>query len=186
MDRGREGEELEIHVTAGIRAAAVAMVLTIVAAPFARAQGRYRVAVGVSGPAKPVVAEFRVCVPAETSDCGSWIVRSADVDDSSVITAPAVITQLQSPNGAYAIAIDGDTVVIRSLVPSARPSHNAIREKSFLPRAIAATMDSRYVFVVLESARDASGVIDLIDLRSMAVIDTLALPVRPTSIAVLR
>jgi hypothetical protein len=173
-------------VTAGVRAAAVAIASTLVAATVAHAQGRYRVVVGAAGPAKPVVAEFRVCVPAETSDCGSWIVRGADVDDSSVITAPGVITQLQSPNGAHAIAIDGDAVVIRSLVTSAHPARNAIREKDFSPRAIAATVDSRYVFVVLESAHAASGVIDLIDLRSMAVIDTLALPVRPTSIAVLR
>jgi hypothetical protein len=173
-------------VTAGVRAIVIAIALTLVAAPASRAQGRYRVAIGVAGEAKPIVAEFRVCVPAETSDCGSWIVRSGSVDDSSVITEPVAIRQLNSPNGADSISIEGDAVVIRSLARGAKPSHVAIRERNFLPRAIAVASDSRYLFVVFESASGESSVIDMIQLTSMAVTDALTIRARATSIGVLR
>jgi hypothetical protein len=173
-------------VTAGIRAIVIAVVLMLAATPALYAQGRYRVAIGVVGEAKPIVAEFRVCVPAETSDCGSWIVRSGGVDDSSVITDPTPTRQLRSPNGADSISIEGDAVVIRSLKRGAKPSHAAVHEKSFLPRAIAVTADSRYLFVMFESASGESGVIDMIELTSMAVTDALPIRARGTSIAVLR
>jgi hypothetical protein len=125
-------------------------------------------------------------VPAETSDCGSWIVRSGSVDDSSVITDPTATRQLRSPNGADSISIEGDAVVIRSLIRGAKPSHVAIREKTFLPRAIAVAPDSRYLFVMFESASGESSVIDMIELTSMAVTDVLAIRARATGIAVLR
>jgi hypothetical protein len=177
---------LEIHVIAGARAAVFAIALMLAAAPALHAQGRYRVAIGVVGQPKPIVAEFRVCVPAETSDCGSWIVRDGSVDDSSVITIPVEIRQLRSPNGADSISIVGDAVVIRSLTPGATPSRNAIREKTFIPRAIAVAPDSRYLFVVFESASGESSVIDMIELKSMAVTDALAVRAHSTGIAILR
>lgn len=171
---------------AGVRAVVIAIALMLAAAPASHAQGRYRVAIGVVGEAKPIVAEFRVCVPAETSDCGSWIVRSSGVDDSSVITDPTVTRQLGSPNGVDSISIEGDAVVIRSLTRGAKPSHVAIREKNFSPRAIAVAPDSRYLFVMFESASGESSVIEMIELTSMAVTDVLAIRARVTSIAVLR
>ena len=173
-------------MTAGVRAIVIAIALTLAAAPASRAPGRYRVAIGVAGEAKPTVAEFRVCVPAETSDCGSWIVRNGSVDDSSVITDPTATTQIRSPNGADSISIEGDAVAIRSLARGAKPSHVAIREKNFLPRAIAVAPDSRYLFVMFESASGESSVIDMIELTSMAVTDALVIRARATGIAVLR
>jgi hypothetical protein len=173
-------------VTAAVRAIAIGIALMFAATSASHAQGRYRVAIVVVDEAQPIVAEFRVCVPAETSDCGSWIVRSRTVDDSSVITDPTATRQLRSPNGADSISIEGDAVVIRSLTRRGKPSHATIREKSFLPRAIAVAPDSRYLFVVFEGASGESSVIDMIELTSMAVTDALAIRARGTSIAVLR
>lgn len=174
-------------MSAGVRAVAIATALALVVAPVARAQGRYRLAIGIAGEPTPlVVAEFRVCVPAETSDCGSWLVRTADADDPSVITPRAAIQQLRSPNGADSVSIEGDAVVIRSLTPGATPARSTIRETARTPRTIAMTPDSRYVFVVFEGARADSSVIDLVELRSMAVIDALAIRGRAAGIAVLR
>jgi hypothetical protein len=166
---------------------AVAIALTTIAfAPVARAQGRYRLAIGVVGKTDPLVAEFRVCVPAETSDCGSWLVRMPTVDDPPVITTPTATQQLRSPSGADSLSIDGDALTIRSLVPRSIPSRNSIREKDFMPRAIAVAPDSRYAFVLFEGVRGESSVIDMIELKSMAVIDTLVIRERPTGIALLR
>jgi len=170
----------------GVRAAAIALALTLIVAPTSHAQGRYRVVIGVAGELEPLVAEFRVCVPAETSDCGSWLVRTANVDDAPVITPPVEIGPLRTPNGADSIFIDGDAVVIRSVVRGAKPARNAIREKGRAPRAIALAPDSRYVFVVFESATSEPSVIDMIELESMAVIDTLVVRGRPAGIAILR
>jgi hypothetical protein len=173
-------------VTAGVRAAAIAIALALVAAPASRAQGRYRVAIGVTGAAKAIVAEFRVCVPAETSDCGSWIVRTPDADDAPVMVVPSAIRELRSPNGADSLSIDGDAVVIRSLVRGAKPARNAIRESTHTPRAVAVAPDSRYAFVLFDGAAGESSVVDMIELRSMAVIDTLIVRDHATGIAVLR
>ena len=165
---------------------AVAVAVAVALAPVARAQGRYRLAIGVVGKTDPLVAEFRVCVPAETSDCGSWLVRMPTVDDPPVITTPTATQQLLSPSGADSLSIDGDALTIRSLVPHSIPSRNSIREKDFMPRAIAVAPDSRYAFVLFEGARGGSSVIDMIELKSMAVIDTLVIRERPTGIALLR
>lgn len=168
------------------RFAAVAIAVTVAVAPAARAQARYRLAIGVVGKTDPLVAEFRVCVPAETSDCGSWLVRTSSVDDSSVISTPSVVRQIQSPNGAVSVSIEGDAVTIRSLVQRATPSRNSIHEKDFTPRAIVVAPDSRYAFVLFEGARGESSMIDMIELKSMAVIDALVIRERPTGIALLR
>jgi hypothetical protein len=181
----RGGFVIEIPVTAPFRVA-LAMALVVAVAPAAGAQGRYRLAIGVVGKTDPLVAEFRVCVPAETSDCGSWLVPTPSVDDPPVITAPTATRQLLSPSGADSLSIDGDAVTIRSLVPRSIPSRNSIREKDFMPRAIAVAPDSRYAFVLFEGARGGSSVIDMIELKSMAVIDTLVIRERPTGIALLR
>jgi hypothetical protein len=185
MDGGGQVAALEVSVTALFRAA-LAIALMIAVVPTAHAQGRYRVAIGVVGKTDPLVGEFRVCVPAETSDCGSWLVRTPSVDDSSVISAPSVVRELQSPNGAVSLSIEGDAVTIRSLVQRASPSRNSIREKNFSPRAIIVAPDSRYAFVLFEGARGESSMIDMIELKSMAVIDALTIRERPTGIALLR
>ena len=171
---------------AAARAAAIAAALLVCTAPALFAQGRYRVAIGITGETKPLVAEFRVCVPAETSDCGSWLVRTPSVDDAPVITPAAETGPLRSPNGADSISLEGDHIAIISLIAGTKPARNALREKDHTPRAIALTPDSRYVFVVFESAAGDSGLIDLIELESMAVIDTLRLRGRPAGIAILR
>lgn len=168
------------------RAAAIAGVLLVCAAPASHAQGRYRIAIGIAGETKPLVAEFRVCVPAETSDCGSWLVRTTTVDDAPVITPVAETGPLRTANGADSISVDGDRIAIKSLVAGTKPARNMLREKDHTPRAIALTPDSRYVFVVFEGATDDSSLIDMIELESMAVIDTLRFRGRPTGIAVLR
>lgn len=173
-------------LSAGVRAVAIATALALVIAPITRAQGRYRLAIGVAGEPTPLVAEFRVCVPAETSDCGSWLVRTADADDPPVSTPRAAIQQLRSPNGADSVSIEGDAVVIRSLTPGATPARSTIRETALMARTIAMTPDSRYVFVVFEGARADSSVIDMVELRSMAVIDALPIRGRAAGIAVLR
>lgn len=172
-------------MTAQVRAL-VAIALTIAGVPAAHAQGRYRLAIGVAGKTAPLVAEFRVCVPAETSDCGSWLVRTPSGDDSSVISAPSAVREVQSADAGVSLSIDGDAVTIRSLVSRATPSRNSIREKDFVPRAIVVAPDSRYAFILFEGARGESGVIDMIELKSMAVVDALTIRERPTAIALLR
>ena len=173
-------------MTAVVRATVVGVALAFVVAPIARAQGRYRVAIGIVDQAKPLVAEFRVCVPAETSDCGSWLISNAGVDDSPVSTHATAITALRSPDGADSISIAGDAVTIRSLSPRSKPMQRPIREPGHMPRAIAITADSRYVFVVFESAGGESSLIDMIELESMAVTDALTIRERPSGIVVLR
>jgi hypothetical protein len=153
--------------------------------PAVHAQGRYRVAIGVVGQSKPLVAEFRVCVPAETSDCGSWLISNAAFDDAPVNTYATAIRELRSPDGADSLSIDGDAVKIRSLTPS-KPTQRAIREKGHMPRAVAITADARYVFVVFEGASGESSLIDMIELESMAVTDALTIRERPSGIVVLR
>lgn len=160
--------------------------LIVFAAAALHAQGRYRVAVGIAGETKPLVAEFRVCVPAETSDCGSWLVPNTNVDDAPVITPVAATGSLRASTRADSISVDGDGIAIKSLVPGTKPARHVLREKDHTPRAIALTPDSRYVFVVFDDAAGVSGLIDLIELESMAVIDTLRVRGRPTGIAVLR
>lgn len=186
MDGAREAAQLEIHVTGAVRAAAIAGALLSFVAAASRAQGRYRVAIGIVGESKPLVAEFRVCVPAETSDCGPWLVRTPSVDDSPVITPVVEVGPLRSLDGRDSISIDGDAIVIRSLVRGATPARNAIRRTALMPSAIALASDSRYVFVAFADANGESGVIDMIELESMAVIDTLPIRGRPAGIAVLR
>jgi len=186
MDGGGKIAPLEIHVTAVARATAVGVALAFIVVPIARAQGRYRVAIGIVDQAKPLVAEFRVCVPAETSDCGSWLISNAGVDDSPVSTHATAITALRSPDGADSISIAGDAVTIRSLSPRSKPTQRPIREPGHMPRAIAITADSRYVFVVFESAGGESSLIDMIELESMAVTDALTIRERPSGIVVLR
>jgi hypothetical protein len=165
-----------------VRAAA----LVAFAATALHAQGRYRVAIGIVGEAKPLVAEFRVCVPAETSDCGSWLVRNTSVDDAPVIRPHAATGPLRASTIADSISIEGDDIAIKSLVAGTKPARNVLREKDHTPRAIALTPDSRYVFVVFDDATGESGLIDLIELESMAVIDTLRVRGRPAGIAILR
>jgi len=186
MDGGGQVAPLEIHVTAVVRATVVGVALAFVVAPIARAQGRYRVAIGIVDQAKPLVAEFRVCVPAETNDCGSWLISNAGVDDSPVSTHATAITALRSPDGADSISIAGDAVTIRSLSPRSKPMQRPIREPGHMPRAIAITADSRYVFVVFESAGGESSLIDMIELESMAVTDALTIRERPSGLVVLR
>jgi len=186
MDGGGQVAPLEIHVTAVVRATVVGVALAFVVAPIARAQGRYRVAIGIVDQAKPLVAEFRVCVPAETSDCGSWLISNAAVDDSPVSTRATAITALRSPDGADSVSIAGDAVTIRSLSPRSKPMQRPIREPGHMPRAIAITADSRYVFVVFESAGGESSLIDMIELESMAVTDALTIRERPSGLVVLR
>jgi len=186
MDGGGQVAPLEIHVTAVVRATVVGVALAFVVAPIARAQGRYRVAIGIVDQAKPLVAEFRVCVPAETSDCGSWLISNAAVDDSPVSTRATAITALRSPDGADSVTIAGDAVTIRSLSPRSKPMQRPIREPGHMPRAIAITADSRYVFVVFEGASGESSLIDMIELESMAVTDALTIRERPSGIVVLR
>jgi hypothetical protein len=77
-------------------------------------------------------------------------------------------------------------VTIRSLVQPGSPSRNSIRENDFLPRAIVVAPDSRYAFILFEGARGESGMIDMIELKSMAVVDALVIRERPTGIALLR
>jgi hypothetical protein len=163
-----------------------AAMLVAFASTAVQAQGRYRVAIGIAGEAKPLVAEFRVCVPAETSDCGSWLVRSTSVDDVPVIRPLAATGPLRASTIADSISIDGDDIAIKSLVAGTKPARNVLREKDHTPRAIALTPDSRYVFVVFDDATGESGLIDLIELESMAVIDTLRVRGRPAGIAILR
>jgi hypothetical protein len=171
-------------VTVVVRALAASLVLAIV--PALHAQGRYRVAIGVVGQSKPLVAEFRVCVPAETSDCGSWLVSNAAFDDAPVNTYATAIKELRSPDGNDSVSIDGDAVKIRSLTPSSKPTQRAIRERGRMPRAVAITADARYVFVVFEGASGESSLIDMIELESMAVTDALTIRERPSGIMVLR
>lgn len=173
-------------MSGAVRAGAIAGVLLMFVAPAGRAQGRYRVAIGIVGESKPLVAEFRVCVPAETSDCGSWLVHTTNVDDPPVITPVVEVGPLRSPDGRDSISIDSDAVVIRSLVRGATPARNAIRKTALTPRAIALAPDSRYLFVAFESANGEPSVIDMIELESMTVIDTLPIRGRPAGIAVLR
>ena len=185
MDGRREVAALEVPVTARL-GAAVAIALAVAVAPTARAQARYRMAIGVVGKTEPLIAEFRVCVPAETSDCGSWLVKTRTVDDSSVISSSSATRQLRSPDGAVSLSIDGDVVTLRSLVQRANPAKHSIREKDFTPRTIVVAPDSRYAFVLYEGARGESGMIDMIEMKSMAVIDALVIRERPAGIALLR
>ena len=166
--------------------AVVAIALTVTVAPAMRAQARYRLALGVVGKTEPLVAEFRVCVPAETSDCGSWLVRTRSVDDSSAISPRTATSALRSASGADSLVIDGDAVTIRSLDGRSNPTQNSIREKDFTPRTIIVAPDSRYAFVLFEGARGESSMIDMIELKSMAVIDALVIRERPAGIALLR
>ena len=164
----------------------LAAALVAFAAAAVHAQGRYRVAIGIAGETKPLVAEFRVCVPAETSDCGSWLVQNTSVDDAPVIRPRAATGPLRASTIADSISIEGDDIAIKSLVAGTKPARNVLREKDHTPRAIALTPDSRYVFVVFDDASGESGLIDLIELESMAVIDTLRVRGRPAGIAILR
>src|SRR5262249_39075668 len=87
-----------------------AATVLVLAAPVASAQ-RYRVLVGEAGSPRVSLIEFRPCVPAETSDCGAWLVQAFDATVDSAMRPGQGARQVVSRR-AGSIAIDGESVVV--------------------------------------------------------------------------
>src|SRR5215475_11110573 len=93
--------------------------LCMALAPAASAQ-RYRVVVGEEGSTRVSLVEFRPCVPAETSDCGAWLVRTFDGTADSTLRPGVGAQQIDLRRGGR-IAIEGSAVVVTPLSSGGRP-----------------------------------------------------------------
>jgi hypothetical protein len=156
-----------------------ALVLVISVASAAGAQ-RYRVLVGEAGSSRVSLVEFRPCVPAETSDCGAWLVQSFDaVADTAM--RPGRGGQRVVTGRGDAIAIKGDGVIVSS------PTGNDTTRVSGThghPIALALAPDGAYAFGIFGGERNASPELAMIDLNTRSVWAIFPLHARPVGLAI--
>jgi len=164
-----------------LRRVVTAFVALALSAGNARAQGRYRVLVGLAGD-RAVVVEFRPCIPAEGSDCGARVDRVIDLAKDSSVHAPAKNDQVRAEDRT--VAIVGGTVVVIPLGNDGKRGHRMRRDANFTARALALSGDAQYVFVTFESGTAAvPSEIRMIDLSTGTSIAHAALPAAPGGVS---
>lgn len=160
---------------------AVAGALGVVAEP-ARAQ-RYRVLVSDEGSTRVSVVEFRPCVPAETSDCGSWLDHVYDAaGDSSTARPTHRASTVVSTRFAASIAIAGARVVVTPTL-NAKGKPVVVSGTHGVPLALELSGDGAYVFGIFEGAAGQPPELEMIDLNTSSVWGIFRLKARPAAIA---
>jgi hypothetical protein len=157
------------------------MIVTVAAlAMSSRAHAqRYRVLVGDAGSSRVSLVEFRPCVPAETSDCGAWLVNTVDAAIDSAMR-PAHGAQRIALRDA-AIAIDGMSVVITPMARGERPAK--IAGTHGRPVSLAISGDRAYVFGIFERTGDHPPELLMIDLNTRTVWAVFPLTTAPANIS---
>lgn len=154
--------------------------LCVALAPAASAQ-RYRVVVGEEGSTRVSLVEFRPCVPAETSDCGAWLVRTFDGPADSTLRPGVGALQIDSRRGSR-IVIEGSAVVVTTLSSGAGQPVRVTGTHG-RPIALALAPDEAYAFGIFAGAAGQSSELAMIDLNTCTVWAIFPLAGRPAGIA---
>jgi hypothetical protein len=163
----------------GLNAGLVAGTLLVSIAPAASAQ-RYRVLVGENGSSRVSLVEFRPCVPAETSDCGAWLVQTFDASMDTTMR-PARGVQRVVSRRAGTIAIEGESVVITPTTRGGQPAKvSGIHGR---PLALALAADGAYVFGIFDGGAGQPSELAMIDLNTGTVWAVFPLKTRPAGIS---
>jgi hypothetical protein len=183
VDGGREAAQLEIHVIAR-RVVLVLSAVLAAAAPVARAQGRYVVAVGFAGSSRVDLVEFRPCIPAEGSDCGVRVLRTADAAIDSSVTVPPIVAEGKNKEAAASI-VHGTLLVAHFGGHGRRRGRRIAADRGLEARALALSTDALYAFVTYtSSAPGVRPVVRMIDLSTQSSIAHADLPAQPAGIAI--
>ena len=171
----------------GISRGVAAFAALIVIAGNAGAQGRYRVLVGVADSKQMALIEFSPCIPAETSACGAFVMRTIDTEiDSTYGSKPPIVTEQMAPDSGGAIAVQEGILNVTTFTK--RGGVAGLGRLMADPRrtatAVAISADSRYAFAVLE-AKDPTDLsqVRMIDLSTRSGIASIGLQMRPVGIA---
>ena len=148
---------------------------------------RYQVAAGDAATKTVSVVEFRLCIPAETSDCGAWVDHVADPSEDAGAGLPPAVRALRSPNGRDSLWIENGVVKLRASAPRARTY--VVRDARGSAIALAASADPRYAFALLDAPPGAIGAhstIVMIDVERRSVVDSFGSSARLSGIAMIR
>jgi hypothetical protein len=159
--------------------------------PCAAVAQRIQVAAADAASKAVSVIEFRLCIPAETSDCGAWVDRVVDLTGEADTALPPAIRALHTPGGRDSLWIDDGAVKIRA-TSVARARTYVVRDLHGTAVALAASADPRYAFALVEppplpaAGRGGGSTIVMIDLDGHVVIDSFGSRTRFTGIAMVR
>jgi hypothetical protein len=133
------------------------------------------------------VIEFRLCIPAETSDCGAWVDRVVDLTGESDAVMPPTMRALHATNGRDSLWIENGVVKVRATA-TARARTYVVSDVHGTAVALAASGDPRYAFALVTPNRGESGgsAIVMIDLDHHSVVDSFGSRTRFTGIAMVR
>ena len=186
MDGGGKAAQLEVHVTRASHAWALGAIALVF--PVALYAQRQQVAAGDSANKTVTVVEFRLCIPAETSDCGAWVDHVVDLAGDAGAGLPPAVRALRTPNGRDSLWIEDGAVKLRvGAAPRARTY--VVRDARGSAIALAASADPRYAFALLDAPPGASGAhstIVMIDLESRSIVDSFGSRTRLSGIAMVR
>ena len=149
---------------------------------------RQQVAAGDAATRTVSVVEFRLCVPAETSDCGAWVDHVVDLTGDAGAGLPPAVRALRTPNGRDSLWIEDGAVKLRATAPP-RARTYVVRDARGSAIALAASDDPRYAFALLDAPPGASGAhstIVMIDVERRSVVDSFGSSARLSGIAVAR
>jgi len=144
---------------------------------------RYRVLVSDEGSTRVSVVEFRPCVPAETSDCGSWLdqVYDAALDSANARPTRRAGSVVSSRFGV-SVAIQGAKVMVTPTGPG-KGKAIAVSGTHGAPLALELSGDGAYVFGIFEGAAGQPPELEMIDLNTSSVWAVFRLKARPAAIA---
>ena len=185
MDGGRESAQLEVHVTRSSHVWALGAIALML--PCALRAQRYQVTAGDAAAKTVSVVEFRLCIPAETSDCGAWVDHVVDLTGDDGAGLPPAVRVLRSPSGD-SLWIEDGAVKLRASAPR-RARTYVVRDARGSAIALAASADPRYAFALLDAppgARGAHSTIVMIDVERRSVVDSFGSNARLSGIAMVR
>lgn len=142
---------------------------------------RYRVLVADEGSTRVSVVEFRPCVPAETSDCGAWLIETSDAMSDSARPSRERVPRVVSRRARATIAIQGNSVVVTPTTPGERAA--TVSGTHGMPLSLAVSGDGAYVFGIFAGAAGQPSELEMIDLNTCTVWAIFPLPVRPAAVA---
>jgi hypothetical protein len=142
---------------------------------------RYRVLVADEGSTHVSVVEFRPCVPAETSDCGAWLVEGAVAVSDSSRPSRERLPRVVSRRARATIAISGSSVVVTPTTPGERPA--TVSGTHGTPLSLAVSGDGAYVFGIFAGAAGQPPELEMIDLNTCSVWAIFPLTARPAAVA---
>ena len=149
---------------------------------------RHQVAAGDAATQTVSIVEFRLCIPAETSDCGAWVDHVVDLTGDAGAELPPAVRALRMPNGRDSLWIEDGAVKLRASAPS-RARTYLVRDARGSAIALAASADPRYAFALLDAPPGASGAhstIVMIDVERRSIVDSFGSSARLSGIAMVR